>query len=147
MELTIGFNSSFVICLHQEDVDISKHSPVTTADAVVPCLMPNKETVAEKQTSIQNYHLPTSLQTSLSAWKQCQINHLAEAAYATGPAVFCAPHFWGPLAYNFQFFLFPVSMWGPKWYYCMILVLILIVSLINFSSTHGYKRIYLIIGN
>jgi hypothetical protein len=65
MELTICFCSSIVV-FHQQDVDASKHLLVTTADAVVSCLTPNKETVGEKQTSIQTYHLQASPQTSLN---------------------------------------------------------------------------------
>ena len=34
---------------------------VTTADAVVSCLTPNKETVGEMQTSIQTYHMQASV--------------------------------------------------------------------------------------
>jgi hypothetical protein len=50
MELTICFCSSIVV-FHQQDVDASQ---------------PNKETVGEKQTSIQTYHLQASPQTSLN---------------------------------------------------------------------------------
>jgi hypothetical protein len=48
---------------------------------------------------------------------QCRINHMAEAAYATGPALLGAPRFWGPRASLFYFFLnflFPVSARGPN---------------------------------
>ena len=51
-----------------------------------------------------------SLNNSLSLlfgepWsKQCRINHMAEAAYATGPALLGAPRFWGPRAYSLLFF-------------------------------------------
>ena len=31
---------------------------------------------------------------------QCRINHMAEAAYAMGPALWGAPRFWGPRAFG-----------------------------------------------
>ena len=43
---------------------------------------------------------------------QCRFNHMAEAAYATGPALFGGPAL--TLFYFFRIFLFPVSARGPK---------------------------------
>jgi hypothetical protein len=48
---------------------------------------------------------------------QCRINHMAEAAYATGPALLGAPRFWGPRAslfYFFSEFFVPCFSAGPK---------------------------------
>jgi hypothetical protein len=42
---------------------------------------------------------------------QCRINHMAEAAYATGPALLGAPRFWGPRASLFYFF---------SWIFCFL---------------------------
>jgi hypothetical protein len=42
---------------------------------------------------------------------QCRINHMAEAAYATGPALLGAPRFWGPRAFGGPALLSSIFSW------------------------------------